>query len=490
MSRRWRMSAVALHAFGKALYDGFTSDPNGVLPLYYHTWWELSQLYAAGDLTEMDLGCFAGQAARQAPSDAIKAAANNLITALIAADVDQPQGSPSYPYPVVPCTRGSYPWGLHTGLSIYYPCETGPAQDYWQQSLMYDFNPIGQYSETWLQLIDIGPLGYGIGYAEDAYDPDGTTATATPLGYYDTTDPPTYRGKHWFHQPDDTDVYSFDAVEGGIYAVGIQNAGPNCHPWMYLLDRNGAAIQMNDAAGMQWECPTSPPGTPGYAGTYYVAVVQSDASEPGACEYGGTTYYDVGFTLVNAFSDVRSDFWAGHEVSSCRLAGIVQGSDGSYMPGNTVTHDQMAVFMARSLAKGDANVPEYLAAPDFPDVPSTNWAFKYIEYCKAQGIVGGYADGYHPELPVDRGQMAAFIARAVCGGDAAVPAGSPVPHFNDVPTDFWAYKYIDCLRSLGLAGGYGGNMYCPNDPVTRDQMAVFVYRAFLRPRDPYGLTAP
>ena len=41
--------AVALHAFGKALYDGFTSDPNGVLPLYYHTWWEASQLSFSGE---------------------------------------------------------------------------------------------------------------------------------------------------------------------------------------------------------------------------------------------------------------------------------------------------------------------------------------------------------------------------------------------------------------------------------------------------------
>ena len=402
----------------------------------------------------------------------------------MSADVEQAQG---YPYPTVPDT--GFPWGLHTGLSIYYPCETGPDPDYWQQSLMYDFNPIGQYSETWLQFIDVGELGYGIGYAKDLYEPDGsaTTTTATSLDYFNLSD---YRGKHWFSQPDDTDMFYFNAVEGGVYDIYILNAGPNCSPWLYLLDRNGVAILMNDNAEMVWQCPTSPPGTPSYAGIYYVAVVQSDASEPGACEYGGTTYYDMDYTVVNAFSDLGSNSWAGHEVSSCKQAGIVQGSNGAYMPGNVVTRDQMAVFMARSLAKGDANVPEYLAAPDFPDVSSTNWAFKYIEYCKAQGIVGGYADGYHPELPVDRGQMAAFIARAVCGGDAAVPAGSSVAHFNDVPTDFWAYKYIDCLRSRGLAGGYGGNMYCPNDPVTRDQMAVFVYRSFLRPRDPYGLTIP
>jgi hypothetical protein len=40
------------------------------------------------------------------------------------------------------------------------------------------------------------------------------------------------------------------------------------------------------------------------------------------------------------------------------------------------------------------------------------WAYKHIEYCKAQGIVSGYWDGYHPADTVTRDQMAVYVARA------------------------------------------------------------------------------
>ena len=50
--------------------------------------------------------------------------------------------------------------------------------------------------------------------------------------------------------------------------------------------------------------------------------------------------------------------------------------------------------------------------PSFQDVPTSFWAYKYVEYCKAQGYVQGYSDGYHPEASVTRDQMAAYIARA------------------------------------------------------------------------------
>jgi hypothetical protein len=46
-------------------------------------------------------------------------------------------------------------------------------------------------------------------------------------------------------------------------------------------------------------------------------------------------------------------------------------------------------------------------------VPTTHWAFTYVEYLKAHGVVAGYPDGaYHPEYPVTRDQMAVYLARA------------------------------------------------------------------------------
>ena len=73
--------------------------------------------------------------------------------------------------------------------------------------------------------------------------------------------------------------------------------------------------------------------------------------------------------------------------------------------------------------------------------------------------------------------MAVFIARAVAGGDANVPAGPAVATFNDVPTTHWAYRYVEYCFANGLVLGYDPYTYAPNVTVTRDQMAVFIARA-------------
>jgi len=74
--------------------------------------------------------------------------------------------------------------------------------------------------------------------------------------------------------------------------------------------------------------------------------------------------------------------------------------------------------------------------------------------------------------------MAVFIARARAGGDASVPDGPGTPTFPDVDTDFWAYKYIEYIVAEGITSGYEDLSYHPEYPCSRDQMAVFVQRAF------------
>jgi len=184
------------------------------------------------------------------------------------------------------------------------------------------------------------------------------------------------------------------------------------------------------------------------------------------------------------FSDVLPGNWAGRAVRMCYEHGIVGGYPGGYyQPLWPVSRAQMAGFIARALAGGDGNVPPGPEAPHFPDVATDYWAYKYIEYAYANNIVAGYPGGrYVPELAVDRGQMAAFIARAIVTptGEAGLASYTPpvVPSFPDVPTDFWTYKHIEYIKSQSIVGGYPDGLYHPEGLCTRDQMAVFIARAF------------
>jgi hypothetical protein len=52
------------------------------------------------------------------------------------------------------------------------------------------------------------------------------------------------------------------------------------------------------------------------------------------------------------------------------------------------------------------------------------------------------------------------------------------PSFSDVPADFWAYKHVEYLAALGVVAGYTEDSYCPEYICSRDQMAVYITRAF------------
>ncbi len=49
--------------------------------------------------------------------------------------------------------------------------------------------------------------------------------------------------------------------------------------------------------------------------------------------------------------------------------------------------------------------------------------------------------------------------------------------FSDVPTDYWAFASIEALNASGITAGCGGTNFCPDDNVTRAQMATFLARA-------------
>jgi len=188
------------------------------------------------------------------------------------------------------------------------------------------------------------------------------------------------------------------------------------------------------------------------------------------------------------FSDIDGDGWASRSIAACVASGIVSGyPDGDYHPELPVTRDQMAVYISRGLAGGDVCVPTGPAEATFADVDTDHWAYDYVEYAAAQSVVAGYDDGsYHPEYEVTRDQMAVYVARAMVAPTGEAALADYVPSdprsFPDVATDFWSYRHIEYCVEQGVVNGYDDGYYHPETVVTRDQMAVYVARAFgLRP---------
>jgi hypothetical protein len=71
----------------------------------------------------------------------------------------------------------------------------------------------------------------------------------------------------------------------------------------------------------------------------------------------------------------------------------------------------------------------------------------------------------------------------------ALPVAVSASHqFSDVPTSNTYHTSISRLVGAGLTGGCGGGKYCPNDPVTRGQMAAFLNRGLGRAGQASGET--
>jgi hypothetical protein len=55
-----------------------------------------------------------------------------------------------------------------------------------------------------------------------------------------------------------------------------------------------------------------------------------------------------------------------------------------------------------------------------------------------------------------------------------VSTAPAVASFSDVPTTHPQFRFIEALVDAGITGGCGAGVYCPDAPLTRGQMAVFL----------------
>jgi hypothetical protein len=223
--------------------------------------------------------------------------------------------------------------------------------------------------------------------------------------------------------------------------------------------------------------------TQGYASDVALATDHAYLLENG----WGLTILELWYT----FRDVLFSQWAFEEIEAAVKNGIVFGyDDGLYHPGIICSRDQMAVFIARAVAGGDEFVPEPPAGQEtFKDIASgsdpnikQNWAWKYIEYCADHDIVVGFTIGddvyYRPLVTVTRDTMAVFMARSQGWVTIDEDMTTAPTLFPDVPEGFWAGTAIQQCIENEVVHGYDDGLYRPYVPVTRDQMAVFIYRTF------------
>ncbi len=265
--------------------------------------------------------------------------------------------------------------------------------------------------------------------------------------------------------------------------------------WVNISNDNGqswsGASQLT-SEGMGYSNPQWPAVTMDYAGNSF--IVYWAGSDIRFVRIGNTPNPPGSEAtppvLTTTFYDVPAGYWAHDEIDHIYAKGITKGCGTGawgypiYCPEKGVTRAEMAVFIERALGN---TVPRQTATQTFADVPTTYWAHDFIEAFYQMGITQGCgynAAGqllYCPEQGVTRAEMAVFLTKAKTG--LRTPPPTATRSFADVPTSHWAYGWIEYFKTLKITEGCGYNeqqqlIYCPGKGVTRAEMAVLLARAY------------
>jgi hypothetical protein len=295
------------------------------------------------------------------------------------------------------------------------------------------------------------PGGGGNGNGNEVWEPAEATVDVRPSWRNVNGAPQTLTGTlanitgptgPTYNIPDPTTSYgtipnlnSAECAAGDCYRVGVANVTPR-------------PVTHWDASAVE----TLAPDTQGQQKTWLLHIGQS-------------------------FTDVQptSGFYKFIEILLHH--GITGGCTATeYCPGNPATREQMSVFVLVA-KEGDGFLPPACTTPVFNDVPASSPFCRFIEELFRRGVVGGCGNGnYCPTNPVTREQMAVFVLRTL--DPALNPPACTTPVFNDVPASSPFCRWIEELFRRGVVSGCGGGNYCPTDPVTREQMAVFIALTF------------
>ncbi len=180
----------------------------------------------------------------------------------------------------------------------------------------------------------------------------------------------------------------------------------------------------------------------------------------------------LGPMVSTSFFDTPNHF-AREFVEQIFAAGITAGCGGdNFCPNTQISRGQMAVFIEASIGN-----PPNPCTGRFADVPATDPFCGFIERLASDGITGGCtATQFCPNDPITRGQMAVFIETAL-GRSAGACTGNV---FSDVTAGTVGAAFcgfIERLTADGITGGCAPGLFCPNNPVTRGEMAVFLVAA-------------
>lgn len=108
----------------------------------------------------------------------------------------------------------------------------------------------------------------------------------------------------------------------------------------------------------------------------------------------------------------------------------------------------------------------------FADVAESAWYYSAVRFVNKNALMGGYGNGL---FGVNDNLSRAQLAQVLYNKEGR-PFANVGNNFTDVDTTVWYSDAVTWAAVQGIVSGYGNGKFGPNDPITREQLAVMLWR--------------
>ena len=157
---------------------------------------------------------------------------------------------------------------------------------------------------------------------------------------------------------------------------------------------------------------------------------------------------------------------------------IIGYEDGTIKPDASITRAEVATIFFRLLTD-EARDKFWTETNSYSDVAPTAWYNNAVSTLSRMGILGGYEDGtFRPNDSITRAEFAKIAVSFFEYEDI-----SAENIFTDVAAGSWYENFVAVAAKLGLIEGYAGNVYRPNESITRAEACTIINRTLGRAPD-------
>ena len=213
--------------------------------------------------------------------------------------------------------------------------------------------------------------------------------------------------------------------------------------------------------------PDSEPSDPGSSSGGSTSVrrynIEADAGRGGDISPDGRVRVRRGENQT--FRITADDGW---EIADVEVDGESVGAVERYTFENVRTDHTISATFRQIVTEPEE--PQTPALP-FTDVAEGDWYYDAVAYCWENGIMDGTSGtAFAPNMLLNRAMMAQVLYN-LADGTASTVAGFP-----DVAASAWYADAVNWAAANGYVTGYDNGSYGPEDNLTREQLAVILYR--------------